>query len=237
MRFSTCVAVCVVVVGFCGLSGSKDFSSAHAQETSGAQPLEDKAFADLAQPEPEKVSYAVSYFMQHKTPAAKVVPRVLPLLKIKTNDRNNNSILSGLAELLEHCGPQSKDAIPQLIEIAGAANQNWTRERTRNALAAIGPNDERVFAAFRSTLLAPREPGDVVSSAQALAQMGPIATRAIPDINRQIRAMEKARAWEYSGGSDAHRTLYALGEIALKNSPPFTRQSDENFAEHRAGHA
>ncbi len=218
MKISTCVAV-GLVAAWGGLPEPVCPLEARAAETAPALILEEKYLADLARPEPDKVSSAVNYFMQHKTAAAKVVLAVLPLLKVTSNDYNDNSRLSALADLLGHYGPQAKTAIPQLIEIAETAKQDWARERSRIALAKIGPDDGRVFAALSKSLRWTHSPGDVVTSAQALAKMGPIATRAIPDLGQQIRELEKTRAMQFADVSAAYGAYYALGEIALKNRP------------------
>ena len=160
MKFSTCVAVVLVATGFSCVSESGCLPIARAEEITPASRIEKEYLADLARPHSNRVFHAVSYFLRSKTPATKVIPIVLPLLKITTNDRNENRRLFHLAELLEYYGPQAKSAIPQLIEIAAKAKQKRTRERSRIALAKIGPNDERVFAALTKNLRVARAGDD-----------------------------------------------------------------------------
>lgn len=166
MRFPTGLCIALIL----GLPACSNSQMAYGAEIPLAQAMEEKTFIDLAQKEPEKVAIAANYFRDNKTSAAKVVPRVLPLLKIGANAYKDNAVLFYFVQLLEHFGPAAKAAIPQLIEIAVKADRDWTRARIGNALAEIGPDDERVVTALRMILRAPREPSDVVASAQRATQ-------------------------------------------------------------------
>ena len=213
MRFSTRVAVCTIV-GFGVLSGSP---VVRAENAANIQQLENQAFVDLAQLESSKVEHAAYHFKMSKTPAVKVVARVLALMQVPQNQISNEN-LNTLIGLLDFYGPEAKAAIPQLLEITAQFSNANTRTLARSALVKIGPNDERVFSALRRILQTSQKPEDVVNAAQSLAKMGPIARRAIPELNRQLRALNKSGFFEYSAVGNSQYAYYALGEIALKNS-------------------
>ena len=158
MRFSTRAAICVII-GFGVLSGAP---VVRAEDAVGVQWSEDQALADLMQSEPSKVSKAVNYFRDNKTPVEKVVPRVLPLLKTQTKNKNDEQVFIALFEVLYFYGTQAKSAIPKLIETYQTSDKSWMRDRAIMALAKIDLDDSRVFAALVKTLRTQGPPSDVV---------------------------------------------------------------------------
>ncbi|HEX9998614.1 MAG TPA: hypothetical protein VGB45_15860, partial [Abditibacterium sp.] len=212
MKFSACIAVCLVAVA----ANWNGLPPARAAEIT-PEAFWQQILVDLVSPDSDKVHSAVGFVMARPKRPAQVVPLVLPLLQIGTNDYKDNSRLSSLSELMGFYGPDAKAAIPRLIVIASNAKQDWVRDRTRNALIKIGPNDERVFAALSASLRNPPGPTEEIASARALARMGPIATRAIPQLNRQILACEKESPSRAYGISSA-RLYEPLGTIALKKA-------------------
>lgn len=218
MSLFTRAAVCAIV-GLGVLSGSL---AVRADDAPDVQRLENQALVNLVQPESSKVSKAVNYFRDNKTSAAKVVPRVLLLLKAQTKDKNEEEVFQALFEALYFYGAQAKSAMPKLLEIYQTSNKSWMRARAMMALVKIDSADSRVFVALQKTLRTQGATSDVWGAARTLTltQLGSVAQRAIPDLDRQVRALEKNNKYV------AHDVYLSLREITLQNPTlPSVRES------------